>query len=67
VPRENVKAFYKKMVNDEVFCARIQAAKSKMVKPLLPRSPWTNQISYLRILFRTKQALDRIEQKIDLD
>jgi len=30
---------------------------------LLPRSPWSSQLAYLRILFRAKKALDRIEKE----
>ncbi|MBH8553541.1 hypothetical protein I8751_14405 [Nostocaceae cyanobacterium CENA357] len=30
---------------------------------LLPRSAWSSQVAYLRILFRAKKALDRIEQE----
>jgi hypothetical protein len=29
---------------------------------LLPRSAWNSQLTYLRVLFRAKKALDRIEQ-----
>lgn len=32
----------------------------------LPRSAWNNQVAYLRVLFRTKKALDRIEQEAGL-
>lgn len=32
-------------------------------EPLLPRSAWTSQIAYLRVLFRAKKALERAEQK----
>jgi hypothetical protein len=32
-------------------------------EPLLPRSPWNSQLTYLRILFRVKKALDRIEKE----
>ena len=28
---------------------------------LLPRSAWNSQVAYLRVLFRAKKALDRIE------
>ena len=28
---------------------------------LLPRSPWNSELAYLRIVFRAKKALDRIE------
>nr|AVH79632.1 hypothetical protein [Nostoc sp. PCC 9201] len=30
---------------------------------LLPRSAWSSQVAYLRVIFRTKKALDRIEQE----
>jgi len=30
---------------------------------LLPRSGWNSQLAYLRILFRAKKALDRIEKE----
>ena len=30
---------------------------------LLPRSAWNSQIVYLRLLFRAKKALDRIEKE----
>jgi hypothetical protein len=31
---------------------------------ILPRSAWHDQISYFRVLFKTKKALDIAEQKI---
>ena len=30
---------------------------------VLPRSPWNSQLAYLRVLFRAKKALDRIEKE----
>ena len=30
-------------------------------RPLLPRSSWNSQLAYLRVIFRAKKALDRIE------
>lgn len=30
---------------------------------LLPRSAWNSQLTYLRLIFRAKKALDRIEQE----
>ncbi|MEH1901141.1 hypothetical protein [Nostoc sp.] len=30
---------------------------------LLPRSPWNSQLTYLRVIFRVKKALDRIEKE----
>jgi hypothetical protein len=31
--------------------------------PLLPRSAWNSQVAFLRVLFRAKKALDRIEME----
>ncbi|MBD2451310.1 hypothetical protein H6G76_30125 [Nostoc sp. FACHB-152] len=33
------------------------------LSPVLPRSAWNSQIAYLRVLFRAKKALDRIEKE----
>jgi hypothetical protein len=30
-------------------------------QPLLPRSAWISQVTYLRVLFRVKKRLDQIE------
>ncbi|MEH2459884.1 hypothetical protein [Nostoc sp.] len=30
---------------------------------LLPRSGWNSQLAYLRVIFRAKKALDRIEKE----
>ncbi len=30
---------------------------------LLPRTSWNSQVAYLRVLFRAKKALDRIEKE----
>jgi hypothetical protein len=30
-------------------------------QPLLPRSAWASQVSYLRVLFKVKKRLDQIE------
>jgi hypothetical protein len=32
-------------------------------EPLLPRSAWTSQVSYLRAIFRAKKALDLVEKE----
>ncbi|GAX36787.1 hypothetical protein [Nodularia sp. NIES-3585] len=32
-------------------------------EPLLPRSAWNSQLVYLRLVFRAKKALDKIEQE----
>ncbi|OZH52704.1 hypothetical protein AFK68_22635 [Hydrocoleum sp. CS-953] len=29
-------------------------------KPLLPRSAWNSQVAFLRVMFRAKKALDKI-------
>jgi hypothetical protein len=34
--------------------------------PLLPRSAWNNQLAFLRVVFRAKQALDRVEKEADV-
>lgn len=36
---------------------------SDISQPLLPRLSWDNQITYLRLIFRAKRALDRIEKE----
>nr|AVH79614.1 hypothetical protein [Nostoc sp. PCC 9205] len=36
---------------------------SSQVEPILPRSAWNSQIAYLKVLFRAKKALERIEQE----
>ncbi len=30
---------------------------------LLPRQAWNSQLTYLRVIFKAKKALDRIEQE----
>jgi hypothetical protein len=32
-------------------------------EPLLPRKTWNNQIKHLKILFRVKKSLDKIEKE----
>lgn len=34
--------------------------------PLLPRSAWNSQIAFLRVVFRAKQALDRVEKEANV-
>lgn len=41
----------------------IASQKQISEAPLLPRSAWNSQISYLKVLFRAKQALDKIEKE----
>jgi hypothetical protein len=33
------------------------------MSPLLPRSAWNSQVAFLRVLFKAKKALDRIEME----
>lgn len=33
------------------------------LSPVLPRSAWDSQLTYLRLIFRAKKALDRIEKE----
>ena len=44
----------------------LNSLEDEFLPPLLPRSGWNNQISYLRVIFRAKRALDRIEREADL-
>ncbi|OUL25702.1 hypothetical protein [Nostoc sp. 106C] len=32
-------------------------------EPLLPRLAWNSQIAYMRVVFKAKKALDRIEKE----
>jgi hypothetical protein len=41
-------------------CNHSEVLEDSML-PLLPRSAWNSQVALLRVLFRTKKALDRIE------
>ncbi|MBW4641952.1 MAG: hypothetical protein KME23_02850 [Goleter apudmare HA4340-LM2] len=34
---------------------------------LLPRSAWNSQLAYLRLVFKAKKALDRIEQEAGIN
>jgi hypothetical protein len=36
--------------------------KSNSLPPLLPRSAWNSQIAFLKVIFRAKKALDKLEQ-----
>lgn len=44
----------------------LDSLKDESLPPLLPRSGWNNQISYLRVIFRAKRALDRVERESNL-
>jgi hypothetical protein len=47
--------------NTSPFHDRAEKVDSAEVPSLLPRSAWANQVAYLRVLFRVKKRLDRIE------
>jgi hypothetical protein len=36
---------------------------SPQVEPILPRSAWNSQIAYLKVMFKAKKALERIEKE----
>jgi hypothetical protein len=36
--------------------------ESNPLPPLLPRSAWNSQIAFLKVMFRAKKALDKLEQ-----
>lgn len=38
-------------------------AEEDSLPRLLPRATWNSQVAYLRVLFRAKKALDRIEKE----
>ncbi|KYC37667.1 hypothetical protein WA1_40105 [Scytonema hofmannii PCC 7110] len=41
----------------------VDSSKDELKKiPLLPRSAWNRQLSYLKEIFKAKQALDKREQ-----
>jgi len=35
-------------------------SETKASEPLLPRSAWNSQVAFLRVMFRAKKALDKI-------
>ena len=41
-------------------------AQVDTLPPLLPRSAWNSQLAFLRVAFRAKQALDRVEKEADM-
>ena len=43
------------------FPDRAEKVDSAEMPSLLPRSAWANQVAYLRVLFRVKKRLDRID------
>ncbi len=41
----------------------VESAKTlSQTSPLLPRSAWNSQLTYLKVLLKAKQALDKSEQ-----
>lgn len=42
------------------------SAEIESLPTLLPRSGWNNQTSYLRLIFRAKRALDKLEREANL-
>jgi hypothetical protein len=36
--------------------------KLNPLPPLLPRSGWSSQIAYLKVMFRAKKALDKLDE-----
>jgi len=54
------------MSTDSVFpdnSENTSESQSELNSRLLPRSAWSSQLDYLRLLFRAKRALDRIEKE----
>jgi hypothetical protein len=45
------------------FHYEIEQTDSADLPSLLPRSGWSSQVTYLRVLFRVKKRLDEIEKK----
>jgi hypothetical protein len=41
-------------------------AQVDTLQPLLPRSAWNSQLAFLRVVFRAKHALDRVEKEADM-
>ena len=41
----------------------VNESESELDSRLLPRSAWNSQLDYLRLVFRAKKALDRIEKE----
>jgi hypothetical protein len=39
-----------------------EQTKANSLPPLLPRSPWNSQRAYLKVLFRAKKALDKLDE-----
>ena len=40
-----------------------RSENTELTQPILPRSAWSSNLTYLRVLFKVKKALDRIEQE----
>jgi hypothetical protein len=48
--------------NKSPFHYEIEQTDSSDLSSLLPRSGWTSQVTYLRVLFRVKKRLDEVEK-----
>ncbi|MBW4615625.1 MAG: hypothetical protein KME21_20580 [Desmonostoc vinosum HA7617-LM4] len=46
---------------DSISSENITTSESQAT--LLPRSSWNSQLTYLKVVFRAKRALDRIEKE----
>lgn len=51
--------------NDLVSSVDDSQTEEDSLPRLLPRTAWNSQVAYLRVLFRAKKALDRIEKEIN--
>jgi hypothetical protein len=61
----NIKSDF--LENNAPFHDEIEQTDSSDLPSLLPRSGWSNQVTYLRVLFRVKKRLDEIEKNCDSD
>ncbi len=52
-------------INNTPFHYQTEQLDSADRPSLLPRSAWTSQVNYLRILFKVKKRLDQIENEVN--
>ncbi|MEA5565621.1 hypothetical protein [Anabaena sp. UHCC 0399] len=50
-------------INPDNSTASAPDISQTQVEPILPRSAWNSQLAYLKVMFKAKKALDRIEQE----
>ncbi|WP_414575062.1 hypothetical protein [Anabaena sp. CCY 9402-a] len=50
-------------INPDNSAASAPDISQPQVEPILPRSAWNSQLAYLKVMFKAKKALDRIEQE----